>query len=127
MLRSIVVYLIWMFLIAFFMPLFAPTDVTLPGMEPILAPVVWFQVVAIYGLPLVFVLIDRRVEGKRQLETVRGNFSSSVKVRCANRLQCFAMGGGIIECNRNSTSLASFTAATAMFPVGRAKRTHGSP
>ena len=43
------------------------------------------------------------------------------KVRCANRLRCFATGGRTIESLGESSSLASVTAATAMLTVGRTR------
>ena len=37
------------------------------------------------------------------------------KVRFADRLRCFAIGGSIVECNRDSTSLTLALAASAVF------------
>jgi hypothetical protein len=51
------IYFAAMFIIAFFMPLVSPTDVPPPEAEPLPAWEVAAQIVAIYGVPLVIVLL----------------------------------------------------------------------
>ena len=63
--RCIVAYLMAMFSIAFLMALVWPTDVPTPGMEPLPWWEMTAKILAIYGIPLIVVVVDIRYFRKK--------------------------------------------------------------